>query len=252
MNIVLVLCIAVLAVGVIVVLKRQQASRLSESSFDKLGSELLFDRQENLFSPAERSFLGVLEQALDGRYRVYGKIRVGDIIKPAKGLSRSSRTTTLNKINLKHVDFVVCSPSDHAVLGVVELDDQSHVKTERASRDEFVDRALAGARIPIARFSAKKGYVVQEVRAQLAEAFGTPHEISKADGVVSEPSPMADQISETEIQKPVSQEEVAPLCPKCNAAMVKRQAKQGPHAGKYFWACSGYPKCRQVVAIEEG
>lgn len=242
MNVALVLCIAVLAVGVIVVFKKQQASR---------PFELSFDRQENLFSPAEKSFLGVLDQALEGRYRVYGKVRLGDIIKPAKGLSRSSRTTALNKINLKHVDFVVCSPSDHAVLGVVELDDQSHGRTDRASRDEFVDRALAGARIPIARFSAKKGYVVQEVRVQLAEAFGTPQEIPEVEEVVLEPSSVADQVSATQDQQPVSQEEIAPSCPKCNAAMVKRQAKQGPHVGKYFWACSGYPKCRQVVAIEE-
>lgn len=242
MNVALVLCIAVLAVGVIVVLKRQQASRPFEPSFD---------RQENLFSSAERSFLGVLEQSLEGRYRLFGKVRLGDIIKPAKGLSRSSRTSALNKINLKHVDFVVCSLSDHAVMGVVELDDQSHGKADRAGRDEFVDRALASAGIPIARFSAKKGYVVQEVRAQLAEAFGTPHEIPETESVVSEPSPVADHILGTDLQQPVSQEEVAPSCPKCNAAMVKRQAKQGLHAGKYFWACSSYPKCRQVVAIGE-
>jgi len=242
LNIALVLFIAVLAVGVIVVLKRQQASR---------PFELSFDRQEYLFTLAERSFLGVLEQALEGRYRVYGKIRLGDIIKPTKGLSRSSRISALNKINLKHVDFVVCSLSNHAVVGVVELDDQSHEKADRVGRDEFVDRALAAAGIPIARFSAKKGYVVQEVRAQLAEKFCTPHEILEAEGVVAEPSPVADQALATKDQQPVFQEEVAPRCPKCNAAMVKRQAKQGPHMGKYFWACSGYPKCRQVVAIGE-
>jgi len=242
LNIALVLFFAVLVVGVIVVMKRQQASRPFETSFD---------RQEYLFSPAERSFLGVLAQALEGRYRVYGKVRLGDIIKPSKGLSRSSRTSALNKINLKHVDFVVCSLSNHAVVGVIELDDQSHEKADRVGRDEFVDRALAAARIPIARFSAKKGYVVQEVRAQLEEKFGTPHEILEAEGVVPEPSPVADQAIATKDQQSALQEKVAPICPKCSATMVKRQAKQGPHEGKYFWACSGYPKCRQVVAIGE-
>jgi ssDNA-binding Zn-finger/Zn-ribbon topoisomerase 1 len=46
-------------------------------------------------------------------------------------------------------------------------------------------------------------------------------------------------------------ETAAPVCPKCEAVMVKRQAAKGPHAGKFFWACSAYPKCRQVVAIGE-
>jgi hypothetical protein len=40
-----------------------------------------------------------------------------------------------------------------------------------------------------------------------------------------------------------------PNCPACNAAMVKRQAKKGPNAGGWFWACSGYPKCRKILAF---
>lgn len=33
-----------------------------------------------LFSVAERSFLGVLEQAVEGRYRVFGKVRLADAL----------------------------------------------------------------------------------------------------------------------------------------------------------------------------
>jgi len=40
-----------------------------------------------------------------------------------------------------------------------------------------------------------------------------------------------------------------PVCPRCNNAMVKRTAKQGVNAGKEFWGCSQYPKCKSVVAI---
>ena len=36
----------------------------------------------------------------------------------------------------------------------------------------------------------------------------------------------------------------APLCPLCNRPMRQRTARQGPHAGKPFWGCSGYPKCK--------
>ena len=41
----------------------------------------------------------------------------------------------------------------------------------------------------------------------------------------------------------------SPVCPRCNNAMVKRTAKQGVNAGKEFWGCSQYPKCKSVVAI---
>jgi len=36
----------------------------------------------------------------------------------------------------------------------------------------------------------------------------------------------------------------APLCPICNSSMARRTANKGPNAGKPFWGCSGYPRCR--------
>ena len=34
------------------------------------------------------------------------------------------------------------------------------------------------------------------------------------------------------------------FCPKCEAEMVLRTAKKGVDAGRQFWGCSTYPKCR--------
>lgn len=41
-----------------------------------------------------------------------------------------------------------------------------------------------------------------------------------------------------------------PTCPLCRSVMVKRMAKQGPNAGKAFWGCPAFPKCRGMRAIE--
>ncbi len=38
----------------------------------------------------------------------------------------------------------------------------------------------------------------------------------------------------------------APACPLCGKPMRRRTAKQGPHAGKAFWGCSGYPQCKGI------
>ena len=43
----------------------------------------------------------------------------------------------------------------------------------------------------------------------------------------------------------------APLCPKCGAPMVLRTAKRGERAGKQFYGCSMYPKCRGIVNVGE-
>lgn len=222
MNILILVAVIIIILAILAALKAKQPPK---------EAGLTFDSRDTLFTPAERSFLGVLEQALDSRYRVFGKVRLGDIVKPAKGLSNSKRTTALNKVNQKHVDFVICSATDLAVVGVVELDDQSHGREDRAGRDVFVDQALNTAKISVARFTAKKGYAVQEVRAKLAEAFKLATEPSTPT-VAMEGSP-AVQAEKTIVMNPQAElEETAPTCPKCTAAMVKRQAKNGPHAGK--------------------
>jgi restriction system protein len=41
-----------------------------------------------------------------------------------------------------------------------------------------------------------------------------------------------------------SREPEAPQCPCCGKRMILRKARQGAHAGKPFWGCSEYPKCR--------
>ena len=36
----------------------------------------------------------------------------------------------------------------------------------------------------------------------------------------------------------------APHCPTCNKVMVPRVSKRGSAAGRNFWGCSEYPRCR--------
>lgn len=210
---------------------------------------LAFESRDALFTPAERSFLGVLEQSLaDSRYRVFGKVRLGDIVKPAKGLTASKRTTAQNRINQKHVDFVICAVSDLSVIAAVELDDQSHARDDRTGRDDFVDTALAAAKVPIIRFPAKKSYALAEVTAKLGTVLTDLHavKLSPSEAEEKTPAPTVPQVDPVD----ATSADAAPVCEKCSATMVKRQAKNGPHAGRHFWACSTYPKCRHVVAIE--
>ena len=126
-----------------------------------------------LFTPAERSFLGVLEQALDAEYRVMGKVRLCDIIEVTKGLPKADWQSAHNKIDRKHLDFVILHRSDLSVAAVVELDDKTHKRKDRESRDDFLDKALSAAQIPFLRFPAQKGYRVEEVKGRL-EGIVTP------------------------------------------------------------------------------
>lgn len=127
-----------------------------------------YKRQSALFSPAERSFLGVLEQVLGSDYRVFGKVRIADLIKPENG---AGRRNALNRIVGKHVDFVVCNATDLSIIGVIELDDKSHNQDSRQKRDAFVDRAFASAGILITRFPARAAYSLSASKESIQRSF---------------------------------------------------------------------------------
>lgn len=121
---------------------------------------------ENLFTKNERAFLGVLEQAADA-YRVFGKVRVADVIGIRKGLSGSERQRASNRISQKHLDFVICHSHDLSVYCAVELDDKTHDRAERKSRDELLEKALAAAGVPLVRVASRRSYDVDEIKALL-------------------------------------------------------------------------------------
>ena len=43
---------------------------------------------------------------------------------------------------------------------------------------------------------------------------------------------------------------IAALCQQCGVPMVPRTARRGAHAGRRFWGCINYPRCRQIVDIK--
>jgi len=115
----------VVIVAAILVLKAKLPAKANTGDSATV-DEFPYQRAGPLFTPAERSFLGVLDQAVAGRARVFGKVRVGDVLGPRKGLQRGASSTARNKIDRKHFDFVLCDPSDLSVICVIELDDKSH------------------------------------------------------------------------------------------------------------------------------
>ncbi|MBQ1888700.1 MAG: topoisomerase DNA-binding C4 zinc finger domain-containing protein, partial [Firmicutes bacterium] len=40
------------------------------------------------------------------------------------------------------------------------------------------------------------------------------------------------------------------ICPRCGGKLVLRTAKTGANAGKQFYGCSNYPKCRYIKNLE--
>ena len=130
-----------------------------------------YARREALFTPAERSFLSVLEQSVGAEYRIMGKVRLGDIVAVDRRVAGNKSRIARNRINQKHVDFVLCDPQTLAIVLVVELDDRSHERPDRRERDIFVDGALAAAGIPIAHIPAQRHYSIADAQRRISEAL---------------------------------------------------------------------------------
>ena len=124
-----------------------------------------------LFTPAERSFLGVMDKMLPQEVRVFGKVRLSDIFDVRKGETRGERQGARNRIDRKHVDFLLVRSSDLSLIAGIELDDSSHEEEDRQQRDAFVDTVFASAGLPLIHVPAQAAYAPAEVRAKLGKVF---------------------------------------------------------------------------------
>lgn len=129
----------------------------------------------NLFTANERDFLRVLEQAAP-ESRIFGKVRLADVIAVRKGLPKSAWQRAFNRIGNKHLDFVLCQPEDLSIRCVIELDDKSHKRADRMQRDAFLEAALHAAQVTLVRVKSRKSYDVTSLRAQLSGVSGTVDE----------------------------------------------------------------------------
>lgn len=219
--------VLVLLVFVFVTRKRQSPGGASQ--------ELPYQKQPALFTPAERSFFGVLTQAVGKDFQVFGKVRVADVLAVRGGLDNQARTRAFNQISAKHFDFVLCAPGDLSVLCAIELNDGSHQRNDRKDRDTFLLNACNVAGLPLINFEARRAYVATEICTRIAE-----HLSGVEAGTSIEPEIKTEEpaVVTTELR-----------CPKCSSPMVRRVAKGGENAGQEFFGCSKFPACRGILNV---
>ena len=143
-------------------------------------------RQKQFLSPAERSFLGVLSQAAGDEWRVFAKVRIADVLTPAKVMSRSRWQSAFNAISAKHFDFLLCDPADCVPKLAVELDDKSHDQSGRRRRDRLVEAACGSAGLPLLRVKAARAYPIAEIRDQIREATTPKPEADRPPAVAAD------------------------------------------------------------------
>ena len=176
--------------------------------------------RDDFLSPAERSFLGVVQLVAGDSYVVCPKVNLADVFFVARP---NENQAYRNRIDRKHVDFLLCDPATMQPRAGVELDDASHQRRDRRARDVFVDEVFAAAKLPLLRFPVRTSYSAAEVAEQI-KTIAAPARPEPAAGI-----------------------DGMPVCPKCDIPMVQRIATRGAGQGQQFWGCRNFPRCRETV-----
>ncbi len=113
-----------------------------------------YTARDELFTKAEQKFLTVLDKAVGGECRIFGQVRLADVINVRKGLDRKSWGRAFAQIRAKHL----CDPQTLAILCAIELDDSTHDRPDRRDRDYFLNHAMQAADVPLHRFPVRKSY----------------------------------------------------------------------------------------------
>lgn len=130
---------------------------------------LSYKRRSSLLTPAERSFYEVLVRLFDPqRFIVMCKVRVADVIEP-EAADRKEWYAAWNRINQKHVDFLLVDRKRMAPVCAIELNDSSHGKRRRQRRDEWLRDAFQQARMPLVFVRAARAYDSDKIRQAIAK-----------------------------------------------------------------------------------
>ena len=219
---------------------------LSDDSIDKtidFISDLLFEKEETssssieypyhlideFASPAELNFFLNLKAVVGDSAQIFSKVKLSDLFYAKAGDYGKNRSYT-NRIDRKHVDFLLCDPKTLKPILGIELDDKSHQRADRQARDDFVNRVFEAAKLPLMHISVQRGYSQSELKTKLS-------------------SYISDR--QTKNEQPEQVQDTSPRCPKCGSEMVLRTAKRGDNQGGKFWGCSKYPECRGVLDFVE-
>jgi hypothetical protein len=129
-----------------------------------------FLRRKYLLTKSEKSFYNVLRRVVGGNM-VLAKVRLADLVEADK--RHRLCQANFRRICSKHIDFVICDPALSPIIAV-ELDDSSHRRPDRVTRDRDVNRILKIAELPILRVPARRSYDPVQLEQLLLDQLRRP------------------------------------------------------------------------------
>ena len=195
--------------------------------------------REDFLTGAEKTFYRALQPAVSQWAVVFPKVRLGDLFY-AQTPDNSEWYRARNRIERKHLDFLLCDPTTLEPLLGVELNDSSHQRADRRKRDRLVAGVFDAAGLPLVGIKRRPSYPQEELNRFLRAKAG----LASAKNNVTQEENTAQPARRVE-----QPERDPPACPQCDEPMVLRTARRGKNAGNQFWGCSAYPQCKGILPV---
>jgi len=198
------------------------ASRLNDNSFP-----FPFDSKPSVFTPAEKNFQNLVEQAMGSNYRIINRVKLADIVTIRNGVSSRASQSAATNAEGKYLDFVICERSSMKLLGAIDLVD-TQGKGYKIKKDWFVSGALEAASIPHLRIKIKANYTLDEIRACInSRLLGNSSPLPKVKGKII-PAPMVRaRPRNTGVLSPTAAQ--AQLSPQLSGQLSTQNAAALPH-----------------------
>lgn len=159
--------IAIISLIVIVIIIKLTANYIKAlNSGTKKPNQYKYMRKQFIMTMSEKRFYEALQEAIGTAYMIYPQAHF-DLFLDHKVKGQNWRGA-LSTIQRKSVDFLICSRHYYSPLVAIELDDSSHLREDRAARDEKVEEICKSAGMPLVRFKATNQYSPNELLEKLA------------------------------------------------------------------------------------
>lgn len=218
--------IIVVVIVVIIIIIKQITKKRSESNNNEMDISVLpYKVNDDFLTDTEYSFYKLLKLSLEGKAVICPKVGLKDIFFIGKGVG-NDYMKYFGKIAQKHVDFLLCNPDTMKPICAVELDDASHTTKKSIERDLFVEKVFKDADFKLIRISSVSDFSLSKIQ----EIF---------DDIINIKQSIQSEITDN----------TAVICPKCKIPMLLRKSTKGENAGKEFYGCVNYPRCKEIVNI---
>lgn len=123
-----------------------------------------FRKKGNLFTPFERTFFGLLEEAVGNEFRILCRVKMSDILTIHQSTDKKTSKNAASRAGSKNLDFVLCSKKDMSPIIAIDLVHSGGKEGYKSQRDFYVSGALDAAHIPHCRIKVRPGYKAQDIR----------------------------------------------------------------------------------------